>query len=304
MNHNSIHHRSIDEIQHHLLQQLFAEGDEITTRGNTTLELCNVHLTLENPRARSTRNPARKWSRSLAIGELAWHLSASDSLEAIAYYAKVWKEFSNDGRSISQSCYGNKIFKLDQNGNSQWTRLVQLLKQDSQSRRAVLDLYDAEGGLDASVKDVACTCSVQFLIRKGALDAIVTMRSNDLIWGLPYDFYLFTMLQEMLAQELGVHLGRYHHNVGSLHLYERHWDLGREMLDAPVQDHLEDMPMGDIQAVPDFLRHERGIRENRSSTAEIEALPLDPYWKSMLVHLAKVRDKRHHAESKALLQPA
>ena len=52
--------------------------------------------------------------------------------------------------------------------------------------------------------DLPCTRTIQFLLRSGHVDAVVYMRSNDAIWGLPYDIFLFTMLQEMLAVELAL----------------------------------------------------------------------------------------------------
>jgi thymidylate synthase len=46
------------------------------------------------------------------------------------------------------------------------------------------------------------------------------MRSNDAYWGLPHDVFAFTMIQEIVANELGYKLGSYKHLVGSLHLYD------------------------------------------------------------------------------------
>jgi thymidylate synthase len=46
------------------------------------------------------------------------------------------------------------------------------------------------------------------------------MRSNDLLWGTPYDVNGFCFIQEMLASWLGVELGNYIHQAGSMHLYE------------------------------------------------------------------------------------
>jgi thymidylate synthase len=45
------------------------------------------------------------------------------------------------------------------------------------------------------------------------------MRSNDLLWGFPYDINGFCFIQEFLASVLGLELGTYTHIVGSLHLY-------------------------------------------------------------------------------------
>jgi thymidylate synthase len=84
--------------------------------------------------------------------------------------------------------------------------------------------------LRPSLKDVACAITLQFLIRDDAVHAVVYMRSNDVILGLPYDVFLFTMLQEIISTQLGLKLGQYHHFCGSLHLYDRHIDLAERIL--------------------------------------------------------------------------
>ncbi len=287
---------SVDEIQLYLLDKLFAEGEHITTREQNTLEICNVNLCLTNPLNRNTYNPARKWKLPLAIGEFAWHVSGSNGVDFITYYARQWKNFSSDGKLITQSCYGHKIFKADGYGESQWDRLITLLKKDKFSRRAVLDVYDSDSGIDYLAKDIACVCTVQFLIRKEKLDAIVTMRSNDLIWGLPYDIYLFTMLQELLANQLNVELGRYYHNVGSMHIYERHFDLGKQMMSSKVPVSLSEPKMEDHSFIKKFLEYETLIREEEIDLDSIAVLEINSYWKNMLIQLVnykKQKSKQH-----------
>src|ERR1043165_8344585 len=90
----------------------------------------------------------------------------------------------------------------------------------SPSRKAVIQLFNAED-ISEDHEDVPCTCTLQFLLRKAGLDLFVSMRSNDAYRGLPHDVFAFTMLQEILARDLGKPVGRYKHAAGSLHLYER-----------------------------------------------------------------------------------
>jgi hypothetical protein len=62
------------------------------------------------------------------------------------------------------------------------------------------------------------------MVRDGALELIVYMRSNDVWLGWPYDVVMFTVLHEALAVDLGLALGQYTHVAGSLHLYDRNSD--------------------------------------------------------------------------------
>jgi thymidylate synthase len=170
--------------------------------------------------------------------------------------------------------------------------LIDLLKEDKYSRRAILNLYDPESGLDYFAKDIACVSTVQFLVRKNKLDLIVTMRSNDIIWGLPYDIFFFSMLQELLSLELNVELGTYYHNVGSMHLYERHFSLGKEMLsvqntisqEQPKMEHIEDLDL--------FINLEEVIRKSNISLEGVNSQPISQYWKDLLVKLWHFKNNR------------
>jgi thymidylate synthase len=83
------------------------------------------------------------------------------------------------------------------------------------------DLLATSDGVHA-VRDIPCTLSLQFMWTEGErLGLRVSMRSNDVWLGLPYDLFQFTALQCAMADALGVEPGPYVHTVGSLHLYAR-----------------------------------------------------------------------------------
>lgn len=274
---------TLDDVQAAVLEELLDFGGATSPRGLDTLEVVAGGFTLDNPRSRVIVNSERRWSLALAVGEFAWHVSGSDELEPLAYYAPIWRRFSEDGERIRGSCYGKRIFQQHDGTNSQWQALVNLLGTDPASRRAVLSVQQHHSkALEAGSIDVPCVTTCQFLLREKRLDAIVHMRSNDVIWGLPNDVFLFTMLQEMLALELGVELGRYHHFAGSLHLYRRHYDLARRIVSSPVEG--GEMPAMDrIDQLPTFIAAERNLRAGKSHDEG-----LSPYWLSLLEPVAAV----------------
>jgi len=51
------------------------------------------------------------------------------------------------------------------------------------------------------------------------------MRSNDVVFGYKNDYAWQVHVHEQLANDLGVIPGEIHWNVGSLHVYERHFNL-------------------------------------------------------------------------------
>jgi thymidylate synthase len=209
------------------------------------------------------------------LGELLWYLSGSDELAFIDYYLKDGY-ISDDGKTV-WGAYGPRLFKM-RDGINQFAQVRNILLQRPSSRQAVIQLFDAE---DISVHhgDVPCTCTLQFLLRNTGLDMFVSMRSNDAYKGLPHDVFAFTMLQEVLARELGVGVGRYKHAAGSLHLYETDENRVGEFLREAWQDieEMPPMPGGDPWKPIEILRNaEEKIRVGKE--INIDDLGLNGYW--------------------------
>lgn len=280
VNANLASFESIDEIQRWILEAVLTEGEESRPRHMRTLELPPTGFKLLNPRSRCVMNRRRRWSLPLALGEFCWHISGSKELQFIEYYAPQWRRFA-ENEEIIGSCYGHRIFKQEFNRPDQWHSLIDLLKTDPYSRRAILFFSEPTASLSAYAKDVACASSIQFLVRGDRLHAVVYMRSNDVIWGLPYDVFLFTMIQELLACELGVGLGTYSHFAASFHLYERHFELARAIVNSEKTSGFEMPPMTGHHQLSDFLKLE--IKQRKCLTVTVnESSSLNGYWRSLL----------------------
>lgn len=188
----------------------------ISPRGQLTKEIIAPDIILENPRNRLIYHPERNFNYKFAFVESLMLFSHSSAVKYPAFANPRIKDFSDDGVSLHGS-YGARIA-------SYIPSVIEKLKSDSNSRQAVLSIYD-NSDLVFQTKDVPCTLTLQFLVRDNKLHMITNMRSNDIWWGLPYDVFIFTTLQELIANELGVELGQYHHRPASLHLYERHFKI-------------------------------------------------------------------------------
>lgn len=209
--------KTVEEAFHLILDDLSKHGTISSPRGHRICELQNVNIIVENPRARIIACPERKFSAAYAFGELAWYLSGRNDVDTMGYYSKFIRNCSDDGKTLN-SAYGYRIFTGNHPkiGFDQWKNCIRLLSNDKDSRQAVIHLHTPN---DQKTKDEVCTMSLQFLIRDNKLNMIVTMRSNDVILGFTYDAFAFTMMQEIMAKQLGVELGYYCHNVGSMHIY-------------------------------------------------------------------------------------
>lgn len=102
----------------------------------------------------------------------------------------------------------------------QYEVMIDRLRQDPDTRQAVVTIWDPEFDTLAQKKDYPCTVLHQFRIRDNRLNMSVYMRSNDVWLGAAYDFFQFTRVQLAMCSVLGIEPGTYSHHVGSLHLYE------------------------------------------------------------------------------------
>src|SRR5262249_45959200 len=112
----------LDQALVSICTDLLEEGAIVYPRGLETREVVSYRFRLDNPRARETTLPPRRWNKAFAIGELCWHMAGSNSVDFIAYYSKNWSSFSDDGEHIRGSCYGKKIFGKTDGGISGWER--------------------------------------------------------------------------------------------------------------------------------------------------------------------------------------
>ena len=240
--------QSSNEAQSRICRALLHRGAEVDPRGMKTRELLNISFSLTNPRNRLTT--IRHWNPALAVGELAWHVRGETSVEPLTHYAKRWRDFADAEGQVRGSCYGEKIFGSSGGANSQWSNVRELLIRDLNSRRAVLN-FRSESSVSEATNDLSCTNSLQFVARDGRLHAFVSMRSNDVIWGVPYDVFLFTCLQEMMAAELGLGLGEYHHHAASMHFYERHLKVASKVA---LTDSWSDGAMAAIESAEDIYQ--------------------------------------------------
>lgn len=212
--------------------ELIRQGKQTSPRGEKVRELTPYVLVLSNPRDRLLSFKEMRNIKRYCYGEALWYLSGSNSLDFISKYSSFWRHISDDGVTCN-SAYGKYIFSdtYDYAGEkvSQWDWCKCLLRIDKDTRQAVIHIKPIQ---ICNTKDTVCTLMMHFMIRNNRLNLIVNMRSNDIFKGLTFDVFQFTLLQELMAAELGVELGTYTHIDNNLHVYENDIPKIRQMLDS------------------------------------------------------------------------
>mgnify|MGYP003132211635 CR=1 FL=1 len=203
-------------------------------RGMKILEISDAALVIKDPTFCLYENDRRSSQFKYIAAELVWYFAGRKDTEFITPYAKFWKQIENEDGTVN-SAYGNLIFTEElEDGRNQYRWALDSLIQDKDSRQAIMHFNKPKHQRQGN-KDFVCTLNGIFQIRDNKLNFTVDMRSNDLILGTPTDVAFFCLLQMQMLEHLRkyypeLELGTYTHIAHSLHLYERHFDLVREML--------------------------------------------------------------------------
>jgi len=205
-------------------------------RGGETKEMLHVSLTLDNPQQRWVLSRRPALNVAFAIAEVIWIVSGRNDSDFLTYWNRRLPEFVGNGPTL-HGAYGHRLrhhFQIDQ-----LERAYSALYRNPDSRQVVLQIWDSEvdfPALDGSPSDPDVPCNVLSLVkaRRGKLEWMQVMRSNDVFLGLPHNIVQFTCLQEILAGWLGMEVGSYNQLSDSLHIYQR--DLHNVFSRTPAAD--------------------------------------------------------------------
>jgi len=192
------------------------------SRAGNTKELLHTHLQIKYPKERWVFSRLPAINPAFALAEVFWILSGSHDAKFINYWNPAYPKYAGYGKTY-HGAYGYRIRK--QFGIDQLNRAYMALSNNSDSRQVVIQIWDPKVDLpdeDGSPlsSDIPCNICSILKVRKGRLEWLQVMRSNDFFLGLPQNVVQFTSLQEIMAGWLGLGIGSYHHISDSLHIYE------------------------------------------------------------------------------------
>lgn len=212
------------------LMQHVLDGPENGSRNGTVKEITHTGITLLDPTQRETLIGERNVNIAAQIAEAMWVLAGRNDIEFLEHYLPRARDFSDDGKTW-RAGYGPRLRSWMSHhptnpGPSpidQLEYVIETLRADPLSRQAVISLWDP--AVDTTPgKDRACNNWLTFTSRLGKLDLHVGIRSNDLMWGWSgINAFEWSVLQEIVAEMLGIQVGALHFSVTSLHLYAPYW---------------------------------------------------------------------------------
>lgn len=157
--------------------------------------------------------------------------------------SKVWDKIKNPDGSINAN-YGfmvyhlkdahNSMFAPNDTPQSQWEWAKDMLIRNKNSCQAYCHFNRPKDQWKGNL-DQPCTMFIQFLIRNNELHLMGFMRSNDIVYGTPYNILYFVKLMYRMIDELKdvypeLVIGNYVHHVTSIHYYKRSEDRVKQML--------------------------------------------------------------------------
>ena len=235
MNHVTMAAQRWEIVYKDLLKSLSTDGQKISPRKGAAREIIGGTFKLENPRDRCLLSPARGFNVFQAVGHWLWIMAGRMDLPSINYYNPRAPTFSADLRKLD-GAYGPRLFGLGV--LNQIPHIIDLVTKNPDTRRAVASVYIPEFDSSRTTvqgreDEVPCTIAMQFLPRGGSLNMIVFMRSQDAFGVLPYDLFIFTLIQEFIAKSTKSEMGNYNLHAGSMHYYLRDEARVQEVLTEP-----------------------------------------------------------------------
>lgn len=184
-----------------------------------TKALFNVSFTVEDPSDKVISTPQRKFKVDYADYEWDWYRKGDRDAKEIAERAKIWKNMMVPFTTEVNSNYGF-FWKY----NNQYVRMIAELKNNKESRRAMLVHYGIFE-LDRYKHDTPCNVVLNFYVRNDKLHLTVFARSIDIVFGFCNDQYTFAKLMELVCRDLSLKIGSMHWFITNCHVYPRHYDL-------------------------------------------------------------------------------
>lgn len=194
--------KTLSDAHLKVCKEIFDDGVEIITEdGELTLEYPEpILICIDKPMSDDMISPLCRFGAGAMSKYVKDVILGTDNVFDYDYHKRLF-EYETD--------YG-KINQLDY--------IINKLRECKTTRRAqaiTWDVLEDTKGLYS----VPCLQRIQFMIRDDKLNMYVDFRSNDCLSALNQNMYAFSHLQEIIALELNVNIGKYYHYIISPHIY-------------------------------------------------------------------------------------
>lgn len=182
----------------------------------------------------------KKMAWNAIVGELLWFLAGKSDLPSLRYYTygskeprkTIWDDnikawtVDEDGGWL----YGVQWRNWAQEEVDQVTNLLNEAKTNPQSRRLLINAWNAYDIKYNMMALPPCHFAVQFYIEHGRLNCKWNQRSVDCFLGLPFNIASYALLTHIFADWLDLKVGMLVGDLTNVHIYNTHLDAVKEQL--------------------------------------------------------------------------
>lgn len=194
------------------------EGIEEESRNGTVLTCEDLFvLSLLDPQERVLFDPVRDANPFFHVMEFIWMMAGSNDVNWITRFNSNYRRYA-DG-DIVHGAYGHR-WRNHFGDINQLTGVIDLIKGDRTTRRAVLGMWDPRVDLEPH-NDLPCNTHAYFRIDSDdRINMTICSRSNDILWGmLGANVVHMTMLLELIAHGVEEDMGMYQVVSNNAHVY-------------------------------------------------------------------------------------
>ena len=148
----------------------------------------------------------------------------------------VWDAWADENGTIGKA-YGYQMgvkHHYPEGDMDQVDRVIYDLKHNPASRRIMTNLYNHHDLSEMAL--YPCAYSMTFNVVGNKLNAILNQRSQDMLTANGWNCCQYAMLTCALASVCGYEPGEFVHVIANAHIYDRHIDLCKELIQNKTYD--------------------------------------------------------------------
>ena len=174
----------------------------------------------------------RRTAFKSCIDEILW-IWQKKSNNVRDLHSRIWDQWTDENGSIGKA-YGYQLgvkHKYKEGEFDQVDRVLYDLKHNPASRRIMTNIYTFADLHEMNL--YPCAYSMTFNVSGDTLNAILNHRSADMLTANNWNVAQYAALLIMIAQVTGFKAGELVHVIADAHIYDRHIDMVKEIIDMP-----------------------------------------------------------------------
>lgn len=220
----------------------------------------------------------RKTALKSATDEMLW-IWQQKSNNIHDLHSHIWDSWADEDGSIGKA-YGYQLgvkHHYREGMMDQVDRVIYDLKHNPYSRRIMTNIYVHQDLHEMNLYPCAYSMTFNVTKRNGEdkliLNAVLNQRSQDVLAAGNWNVVQYAVLVYMLAQVCGMQAGELLHVIADAHIYDRHVDIIKELIERPAYPAPAFWLNPDVKDFYEFTRDDVKL-ENYVTGPQVENIPV------------------------------